>query len=119
VAVTNTTSKSRKKISFINNAVSLLLICTVFLITIIQAFHHHHTTEHQADKYETSYHSNLQKCQVCEFLSHQNNTDYLIVDQFTLVYFQPIAKIIKGNIFTGIYPKALAAFTNKGPPSTV
>ncbi|MFC4213385.1 hypothetical protein ACFOWA_19490 [Pedobacter lithocola] len=109
---------TRKKLGFINQMISLLLLCAIFSITTIQAFHYHKAISEKNISRTTSYDIHVENCAICEFLLHQKSNEYLPSNQISLAYFLPEPTTIDGTIHSAIYPKAIAAFTNKGPPTT-
>lgn len=99
----------------ISQLVSLAMVVLIFSISIVQTFHAHQD-DHHSIKTGTEYTQVIEKCQICDFLSHQQKNEYLTSCQEILQL--PFSFSVDENIgqSENFYKFSIPGFTNKGPP---
>jgi len=86
-------------------------------ISVIQLLHAHHDEHAGTKSGEAAYAIALEKCQVCDFMVHKQQKEFLLTgpQSLDLPHSFPVAGQMRGMIV--FYKFTLSGFTNKGPPS--
>lgn len=103
--------------SEISRLVSLLMVVLILSISVVQIFHSHGDDQHPAKTGKTEYATAIEKCQVCDFLIHKQQKEFLLPSLQTLQLLYPVTLARKIARTAGFYKFSLPGFTNKGPPS--
>lgn len=105
--------------SRIHQLVSLIMVILVLSISAIPLFHAHHEGVGVNKTGAAAYSQAIDKCQICDFLAHNQQKEFLKPSQqlVPLVLFFALARYVSATIT--FYKFTLPGFTNKGPPASL